>query len=65
MPLVLKVRETRDRLGITRTELAKRSGVSLRALAYVESGRDVKVSTVQAIAAALGVSIGELFGEAA
>jgi transcriptional regulator with XRE-family HTH domain len=54
-----RVRASRARLGLTREELAVRSGLSWSAIAQVESGRRAspRPATLAALARALGVSI--------
>ena len=61
------LKATRERLGWSRETLAHRSGVSWAAISQIESGRrsDVRLSTLSALARALGVSIDYLSGHAA
>jgi XRE family aerobic/anaerobic benzoate catabolism transcriptional regulator len=55
------VREVRARCGMTRTDLARRSGISLRYLAQVESGRaNVSITLLWQIASACGVPVEHL-----
>jgi len=57
-----RVRELRDRLGLTRKMVAQEADVSERHLAQVESGEgNVSVVLLQRIAGALHVSLAELF----
>jgi transcriptional regulator with XRE-family HTH domain len=60
------VRTARARLGWSRETLAHHSGVSWSAIAQIESGRrkDVRSSTLSALATALGVSVDYLIGSA-
>jgi transcriptional regulator with XRE-family HTH domain len=60
------VRTARTRLGWTREALAFHSGVSWSAIAQIESGRrkDIHVSSLVALASALGVSVDYLIGSA-
>lgn len=53
-----RVREARERAGITPAELARRAGVSQAAISKIESGqtKTLKASTVMAIAAATDCS---------
>ena len=51
-----RVRETREELLLTRDDLARRAGVSLRTVWSVEAGHDCRVETKRAILRALGVS---------
>ncbi len=48
-----RIRETREALGITQQEVARRVGMSQRAVSYVEKQRWVKQSTLQKYAEAL------------
>lgn len=61
------VRAARARLGWSREALAYHSGVSWSAIAQIESGRrkDVRLSSLSALAKALGVSVDYLIGTAA
>src|SRR5712664_2048840 len=55
------VRSLRDERGLTRRELAQRSGVSERFLADLEGGQgNISVARLQDVARALGSSAGEL-----
>ncbi len=51
-----RVREIREELLLTRGDLARRAGVSLRTVWSVEAGHDCRVETKRAILRALGVS---------
>lgn len=44
----------RKRVGLTQTELARRSGVSQRRVSRIEAGDDVKLSTLRTLWRALG-----------
>ena len=59
-----RLRSTRELRGWSREALAFHSGVSWAAITQIESGRrtDVRVSTLEALAAALGVTIDHLSG---
>ena len=61
------LKTARTRLGWSREALAFHSGVSWSAIAQIESGRrkDVRLSSLSALAAALGVSIDYLAGSTA
>jgi transcriptional regulator with XRE-family HTH domain len=63
-PIAISLRATRERLGWSREVLAYHSGVSWSAIAQIESGRrqDIRLSTLAALAAALGVGIDHLAG---
>ena len=58
-----RVKEVREKLGLTQEELAERSGISRVTIVKVESGEkfDLKVSTLLAISKALGKSVKYLF----
>ena len=51
-----RVREIREEQLITRDELARRAGVSLRTIWSVEAGRDCRLETKRSILRALGIS---------
>lgn len=58
---MLRIKQEREKKGITQQELAFRSGVSMRTIAYLETnGRDARVGTVTQIAKALGVPFSRL-----
>jgi len=61
------LKAARARLGWSRETLAHHSGVSWSAIAQIESGRrrDVRLSSLSALADALGVSVDYLIGTAA
>jgi transcriptional regulator with XRE-family HTH domain len=57
------VRRIRLEKGFTQEELAESAGISQVQIARIESGKiNTSISTVVAIAKALGVGEGELFG---
>ena len=60
------LKAARGRLGWSRETLAHHSGVSWSAIAQIESGRrsDVRLSSLSALAKALGVSVDYLIGAA-
>jgi transcriptional regulator with XRE-family HTH domain len=59
-----KIRRLRTALGWTVAVLAERAGLSPNYLGAIEIGtREPSLSAIAAVAGALGVSIGELFGE--
>jgi transcriptional regulator with XRE-family HTH domain len=60
------LRSARERMGWTREALAYHSGLSWAAIAQIESGRrqEVRVSSLVALASALGVSVDYLVGGA-
>ena len=56
-----RIRERRDELGFTQHELAVRADVSPRSVQFAEAGRkEVKQSTLAAIADALGLAYGDV-----
>ena len=58
-----RIRQARDRAGLTQEQLAERIGVSRTAIARYESGEiEPKLHNLAAIALALGVSCDELLG---
>jgi len=59
------VRSLRLGLDITQSELAYRAGVALATVQRVERGRMPSVTNLHRLAAALGVPVAELLGEAA
>src|SRR4051812_23355826 len=61
------LKATRERLGWSREALAHHSGVSWSAIAQIESGRrtDVRLSSLSALAGAMGVTIDHLSGNPA
>jgi transcriptional regulator with XRE-family HTH domain len=65
-PIGVSLRAARVRLGWSRETLAHHSGVSWSAIAQIESGRrkDVRLSSLSALAEALGVSVDYLIGSA-
>lgn len=59
--LAAAVRALREQQGLTRETLAQRAGLTTGTLARLELGRsDPPWSTVQAVAAGLGLSVAEL-----
>ena len=62
-----RVKEARDKLGLTQTELAKLSGVSQGQLSEIESSSstNARVGTLASLASALGVDPSELLAPAA
>jgi transcriptional regulator with XRE-family HTH domain len=58
-----KLREERDRVGISQRELARRVGLSPSMISQIESGMSKpSVSTLYGIVTELGVSLDDLFG---
>jgi transcriptional regulator with XRE-family HTH domain len=58
-----RLREERDRVGISQRELARRVGLSPSMISQIESGQSKpSVSTLYGIVSELGVSLDDLFG---
>src|ERR687891_1011379 len=58
-----RLREERDRVGISQRELARRIGLSASMISQIESGQSKpSVSTLYGIVTELGVSVDEIFG---
>jgi len=56
-----KLQKIREDRGMSRTELSKKSGVSLSFINYIEAGdKSPTLRTLEKLAAALGVTVGEL-----
>jgi transcriptional regulator with XRE-family HTH domain len=65
MELGLRIRELRERAGLSQPELAERAGQSLRSIQNWEQGhRRPKVDAILGIASALGVPLDELMRQA-
>lgn len=58
-----RIPELRRRRGWTQERLASESTVAVRTVQRLESGRDASLDSLSLIAAALSVSVGELFDE--
>jgi transcriptional regulator with XRE-family HTH domain len=59
---MLKVRQLRERKGVSLRELARRSSVGGATLSRIESGEaNPRMSTLLQLADALGVFVGQLF----
>jgi len=58
---VLRIRELREARGWSQEKLAYTAGVSLGTIQNAEGGRGVRSQTLQKIADALGLQIGDLF----
>lgn len=62
MALGEKVREAREKVGITQVELSKRLKASQRTITEIETGkREPSLRTIKKIASELGISVQELF----
>lgn len=64
--IAVNVRGLRRALGLDQGELASRADVSMQTVSNLETGRlkDIKVSTLEALARPLGVSVAELLAPA-
>ena len=62
---MLKIKELREKIGMSQIELAAKSGVSTNTISLMENGKsdNPNKSTLKAIASALGVSIDQIKGE--
>jgi transcriptional regulator with XRE-family HTH domain len=65
MPLKDRLRELRTAAGLTQQALAFKAGLSVSVVAHIESGRipDPRLSTLRALAKAMGVALGEFLEE--
>ena len=54
-----KIKELREKMGLTQDDLAKKSGVNRTTIVYLESGKEVNVTagTLKKIAKCLNVDI--------
>jgi len=63
---MLRVKELREGRGMTQEDVSRLSGLSVGTVRRIENNRNQPNGrTLKALATALNVSIGELFGEAA
>tara|TARA_R100000655_G_scaffold61537_2_gene99951 strand:- start:2202 stop:2585 length:384 start_codon:yes stop_codon:yes gene_type:complete len=61
MPYRKKIKDLRESLGISQRELASMIGMNASQLSLIESGkRDLRVGQLMKIAAALGITLGQL-----
>ena len=64
MDLGMKIRETREKLGMSLRKLAKEVGVSPSFISQVEQSKaQPSINSLQKIATVLGISVGNLMGE--
>lgn len=58
-----KLKTYREEQGLTQTELSEKSSVARTIISYIETEKevDVKLSTMSALANALGKKVGEIF----
>jgi putative transcriptional regulator len=62
-----RVKEIREKLGMTQEELERKSGISRQTISAIENNqaKNVMVGTLRALANALGTTIDNLFFEKA
>lgn len=62
MPLKDRLKELRTAAGLTQQALATKAGMSVSAVVHIEAGRvpDPRLSSLRALAKALGVSLDDL-----
>ena len=62
MPIKDRLRELRTAAGLTQQDLAVKAGLSISAVVHIEAGRipDPRVSTLKALAKALGCRLDDL-----
>ena len=65
MPIKDRLKQFRTAAQLTQQELAVQAGLSISAVIHIEAGRvsDPRVSTLTALAKALGVTVDALLGE--
>jgi transcriptional regulator with XRE-family HTH domain len=65
MPIKDRLKQLRTAAGMTQQALAVKAGLSVSAVVHLEAGRipDPRISTLRALARALGVSIDDLAAE--
>lgn len=61
--MINRLREIREKQGMTQEDLAKRSGVARATISFLESGKPTnsQAKTLSAIATALNHSVGDIF----
>lgn len=61
--MVCKIKETREKLGMSQKELAKKSGISRYLISKLENGEDVNITkrTMVLLSNALNKSVSEIF----
>src|SRR5262249_55947318 len=65
LPLARRVRQLREAAGLSQQSLAVAAGLSISVVTQLEQGKkaDQRISTVAALAEALGVTVDELLAE--
>lgn len=63
MDKVIKLRELREKAGLTQEELAEKSGVSRTIISFIETGKERQMTsgTMKRIAEALDLTVPEVF----
>ena len=63
MPYNIKVKETREKLGMSQIELCRKSGVSRPTLSNIERGKinNITIKTLRKIAKALSCRVSDIF----
>lgn len=64
MLVLAKLRQIRERQGLSQTDLSERSGVTQSTISNLEKGRPARFVTMRKLAEALKVEPGALVGEA-
>lgn len=59
------LQKNRKQQGLSQVELAKRAGVTQAMVSKLESGKDVRLSTLEAVSKVLGLSVVAVTGEQA
>jgi transcriptional regulator with XRE-family HTH domain len=62
MQVLTKLRQTRERRGLSQRDLSERSGVTQPTISNLEKGRPARFVTMRKLAEALDVEPGELVG---
>ncbi len=64
-PLAERLKKIREKAGMSQQDLAVKAGLSISSVSQIEQGKkpDPRVSTIQALASALGVDCTALVGQ--
>lgn len=63
MPVLKMLRRIRERMGLSQTDLAERSGVAQATISNLEKGRPARFVTMRKLAEALNVEPAALVGD--